>query len=357
MDEACGTVGPLLPELAVGARGLGDGRLPHRLRTLEGAVQGVGGLPLRQQRDHVQQALEIGGRLVAGGAGDGEDVLVGPARFEVDREGVVAGRRLPERLGALGHRALAQAQALRGVGDVDAGAEGARALEPEALDPGGGAAAAPGGIDHEVAVQLVDLPAAELHAGHGALVVAGQESADGALDRLDAGQGEHAAAHHALEDGAGEPQGAGLVDARGGGGLAGPERAVGRCRGTRVRRRLVEHSVRLAGGPRDGAGGEELLAQARQELLHPRLAEGEQAVDGPALGHAAAWGEGVGPVDRQRVAVDDRDAGAVRGEGRGGEQSGHAPAHHDRVLESRHGLPPAGRGRRVPATVPPSQAR
>ena len=53
------------------------------------------------------------------------------------------------------------------------------------------------------------------------------------------------------------------------------------------------------------------------------------------------------------VAVDTRHFAVARG----GEQAGHAPAHHDRVLESRHGLPPAGRGRRVPATVPPSQAR
>ena len=330
MDQPLGPVGHLLPELPVRARRLRHGRLPHRLRAVEGGVESVGELPFGQQRDEVQEALEVGGRLAPRGAGDGEHVLTEAARLEVDREGAASARRDGERLDARGQGALAQAQPLTGVGDVDAGAERPRSDAAEALGPGRGAAAATGRVDDEIAVQLLGRAAAQAHAGHAATVVRGEETADGALLRSDAGQCEHAPAQDAFEQRPRQPQGARLVDAR-------AERggAVGVGDG-------LVRGFRLVLGAQGRAGGQEFLAQPGQELPHPRLAEGQQAVDGPALGDAAARCERRRAVGRERIPVDDRDLPAVRSQARRREQPRHGSAHHDRVVK--HSLqPPACR--------------
>ena len=257
-------------------------------------------------------------------------MLAEPARLEIDREGAASARRDGERLDACGQGALAQAQPLTGVGDVDAGAERPRTDAAEALDPGRGAAAATGRVDDEIAVQLLGRAAAQAHAGHAAAVVRGEETADGALLRCDTWQGEHAPTQDAFEQRPRQPQGARLVDAR-------AERggAVGVGDG-------LVRDLRLVLGAQGRAGGQEVLAQPGQELPHPRLAEGQQAVDGPALGDAAPRCERRRAVGRERIPVDDRDLPAVRSQARRSEQPRHGSAHHDRVVKH-SSKPPACR--------------
>ena len=236
-------------------------------------------------------------------------MLAAASRFELDREGQRLARGDHEVLEAARQGILAQAQALAGVGDVHASGQGPGALGAETLDPAGRTAAAAGGIDHEVAVQLTAVTAAHRDTGDPVALVVGEQSAHRALAGGDRRQSEHAAADHPFEHWPGEREGARLLD---------------------IVLRVPE--------PLLAARGEQLLAQAGQQLLHRGLAEGEQTVHHPALGHAATRCERLGVLGAQLVAVDDGDLLELLGETGRGEQPGHPSAHDDRVVQC-HGPP------------------
>lgn len=221
---------------------------------------------------------------------------------------VNAGQSVAERAGG-------EPVAACGVADVDPHRFLLGPCVAQRLEPSRRARAAPGGVDHEVGLERL----------LGAPVGAAQQadaSDPPAIGR--AAQARHVAWWREAHSGQGEDPGADAVleqraahaderQAR-----VGPGEAVPAEQQTSVGEHVADRD----------AVRDQVLGQAREQLLERLLSAREQGVDVPRLRCAA-------PVIRARreiVAVDDGHLAVGIGEHARGEQAGHAAAQHDGVV-------------------------